>query len=90
MLSFADNGFLARTGLDTPMGQYFRQFMQPIALSRELAQPDCPPIRLKVLGESLLAFRDSMGRVGLVEPTCPHRGADLFYGRNEVSRAIGG
>ena len=83
MLSFADNGFLTRTGMDTPMGQYFRQFMQPIALSRELAQPDCPPIRLKVLGESLLAFRDSMGRVGLVEPTCPHRGADLFYGRNE-------
>ena len=83
MLSLAENRFLTQTSLGSPMGQYFRQFMQPIALSRELPQPDCPPIRLKILGESLLAFRDSMGRVGLVEPTCPHRGADLFYGRNE-------
>ena len=84
MLTLAENRLLTQTGDETPMGQYFRQFMQPIALSRELPEPDCAPIRLTILGESLIAFRDSLGRVGLVEPTCPHRGADLFYGRNEA------
>ena len=84
MLTRAENSLLTQTGPDAPMGQYFRQFMQPIALSRELPEPDCAPIRLTILGESLIAFRDSLGRVGLVEPTCPHRGADLFYGRNEA------
>ena len=84
MLTLAENRLLTQTGDETPMGQYFRQFLQPIALSRELPEPDCAPIRLTILGESLIAFRDSLGRVGLVEPTCPHRGADLFYGRNEA------
>ena len=83
MLSDTDNRLLTQTGPDTPMGQYFRQFMQPVALSRELPEPDCAPIRVNVLGESLIAFRDSNGRIGLVEPRCPHRGADLFFGRNE-------
>jgi phenylpropionate dioxygenase-like ring-hydroxylating dioxygenase large terminal subunit len=83
MLTQAENALLTQTGSDTPMGQYFRRFMQPVALSRELAEPDGAPIRLTVMGEALIAFRDSNGRVGVVEPTCPHRGADLFYGRNE-------
>jgi phenylpropionate dioxygenase-like ring-hydroxylating dioxygenase large terminal subunit len=83
MLSETDNRLLTQTGPDTPMGQYFRQFMQPVALSRELPEPDCAPIRVNILGESLIAFRDSTGRIGLVEPRCPHRGADLFFGRNE-------
>ena len=83
MLSHADNELLTRTGTGTAMGEYFRRFWQPIALSRELAQPDSPPIRVRVMGEDLVAFRDTKGRVGLIEPRCAHRGADLFFGRNE-------
>ena len=83
MLSAADNELLTRTKSGTAMGEYFRRFWQPIALSRELAEPDCPPIRVKVMGEDLIAFRDTKGRVGLIEPRCAHRGADLFFGRNE-------
>ncbi|MFM7571452.1 MAG: Rieske 2Fe-2S domain-containing protein [Betaproteobacteria bacterium] len=65
------------------MGQYFRRYWQPVALSRELPHPDCAPLRVRVMGEALLAFRDSTGAVGLIDPRCPHRGADLYYGRNE-------
>ena len=79
----AENDVLTRTGPGTPMGNLFRRFWQPVLLSRELPEPDCPPVRVKMMDESLLAFRDTNGRVGLVEPRCPHRGADLFYGRNE-------
>lgn len=83
MLTAQDNELLTRTGPGTPMGELFRRFWQPVALSCELPENDCPPIRVQVLGEHLLAFRDTNGRVGLVDPRCPHRGADLFYGRNE-------
>lgn len=83
MLTSADNELLTRTGAGTAMGEYFRRFWQPVALSRELPQPDCAPIRVQVLGEPLLAFRDAQGRVGLIAPYCAHRGADLFFGRNE-------
>ncbi len=83
MLNANDNQMLTRTGADTPMGRYFRRFWLPVALARELSQPDGPPIRLRVMDENLIAFRPSDGRVGLVEPACPHRGANLFYGRNE-------
>ncbi|MFT4432891.1 Rieske 2Fe-2S domain-containing protein [Caballeronia sp. 15715] len=74
---------LTHTGPGTPMGELFRRFWQPVALSRELPENDGTPIRVQLLGEHLVAFRDTKGRVGLVEPRCPHRGADLFYGRNE-------
>jgi phthalate 4,5-dioxygenase oxygenase subunit len=83
MLSSADNELLVRTGAGTAMGEYFRRFWQPVALSRELAEPDAPPIRVKVMGEDLIAFRDTRGRIGLIEPHCAHRGANLFFGRNE-------
>src|SRR3546814_11625825 len=83
MLTPADNELLTRTGPGTPMGDYFRRFWQPAVLSAQLPEPDGPPIRVRILGEDLIAFRDSLGRVGLVEPRCPHRGADLYYGRNE-------
>ena len=83
MLSAADNALLTRTGAGTAMGEFFRRFWQPVALSRELAEPDGPPIRVRVMGEDFVAFRDSAGRVGLVEPRCAHRGASLFFGRNE-------
>ena len=85
MLSSADNDTLARTGPDTPMGDYFRRFWQPVALSNELPEPDGAPLRVKVLGEDLIAFRTTDGRVGIVDPRCAHRGADLFFGRNEES-----
>ncbi len=65
------------------MGEYFRCYWHPVALSEELAEPDGPPVRVKIMGESLIAFRDTSGKVGLLEPKCAHRGADLFFGRNE-------
>jgi phenylpropionate dioxygenase-like ring-hydroxylating dioxygenase large terminal subunit len=83
MLSREDNDLLTLTGAHTPAGQYFRRFWLPVALSRELPEPDCPPIRIKIMGEELIAFRDTSGQVGVIEPRCPHRGANLFYGRNE-------
>lgn len=83
MLSAADNDLLTRTGADKPMGQFFRRFWQPAALSRELPAPDCTPLRVTLLGEKLVAFRDTTGKVGLVDSVCPHRGADLYFGRNE-------
>lgn len=83
MLSAADNELLTHTGAGTPMGDLFRRFWLPVALSQELPEPDCPPVRVKALGEDLVAFRDTRGRVGLLDPRCPHRGANLFFGRNE-------
>jgi phenylpropionate dioxygenase-like ring-hydroxylating dioxygenase large terminal subunit len=65
------------------MGDYFRRFWLPVLLSQEVAEPDGPPVRVKVMGEDLVAFPDSEGRVGLLDPACPHRGANLFFGRNE-------
>jgi phthalate 4,5-dioxygenase oxygenase subunit len=83
MLSAEDNELLTRTGPGTAMGELFRRFWVPVLLARELPAPDCPPVRVTVLGEQLVAFRDSDDRIALVEPRCPHRGADLFFGRNE-------
>ncbi len=85
MLSAEDNELLTRTNAGTPMGEYLRRFWQPVALREELPVPDGDPIRVTVMGEDQLAFRDSLGRVGLVSPRCPHRGADLYFGRNEES-----
>ena len=83
MMSQADNEFLTRSGPGTPMGALLRRFWMPALLCEELPERDGPPRRIKILGEPLLAFRDSNGRVGIVEPRCPHRGADLYFGRNE-------
>jgi phenylpropionate dioxygenase-like ring-hydroxylating dioxygenase large terminal subunit len=83
MLRAADNEMLTRTGPGTPMGDLFRRFWLPVVLSQELPEADGPPIRVQVMGEKLLAFRDTQGRVGLIEPACAHRGASLFWGRNE-------
>ena len=83
MLSATDNAYLNTSKPDTPMGNYLRCHWHPVALSEEVAKPDCAPIRLKVMGEDLLLFRDSKGKTGLIEPFCAHRGADLFFGRNE-------
>ena len=83
MLTKAQNDMLTRTGPGTAMGALFRRFWTPVLLSRELAEADGAPVRVTLLGEELVAFRDSAGRVGLVEARCPHRGANLFFGRNE-------
>ena len=83
MLSAQDNAFLVTSEPSTPMGNYLRCHWHPVALSVEVAAPDCPPIRVKVMGEDLLLFRDTNGKTGLIEPFCAHRGADLFFGRNE-------
>ena len=84
MLSATDNDLLTKTGHGTPMGDYFRRFWIPVLLSRELPEPDGAPLRVTVMGEELVAFRDTRGRVGLLDPRCPHRGANLFFGRNEA------
>jgi nitrite reductase/ring-hydroxylating ferredoxin subunit len=65
------------------MGEVFRRFWLPALLDTELPEPDCAPIRVRLLGEDLVAFRDSTGQVGFVAENCPHRGASLFFGRNE-------
>lgn len=83
MLNKEDNHLLTSTQPSTGMGHYFRRFWQPVLLSRELPEPDCAPKKVKVLNEDLLAFRDTEGLVGLIDPICPHRGASLYYGRNE-------
>ncbi|HEV2571203.1 MAG TPA: Rieske 2Fe-2S domain-containing protein [Beijerinckiaceae bacterium] len=73
---------LTRVGPGTPMGRLMRQYWVPALLSSE-AIADGPPIRLRLLGEDLLAFRDTSGNVGVVEHQCAHRCASLFFGRNE-------
>ena len=83
MLTREDNAFLTATGPGTPMGTLLRRYWIPALLPEELPEPDCPPVRLKLLGEPLVAFRDSNGNVGVVAENCPHRGASLFFGRNE-------
>jgi phthalate 4,5-dioxygenase oxygenase subunit len=76
------NDLLTRTGPGTPMGNLLRQYWLPAAMSQELAV-DAPPMRLMLLGEKLIAFRDSAGKVGVMDHRCPHRLASLFFGRNE-------
>ena len=83
MLSREDNELLCRVGPGTPMGNLMRQYWVPAALSSELPEPDGAPLRVRLLGENLIAFRTGSGAVGLIQNHCPHRGASLFYGRNE-------
>jgi len=83
MLSQQDNELLCRVGPGTAMGQLMREYWIPAVLSSELPAPDCPPLRVRLLGEDLIAFRATSGQVGLVANACPHRGASLFFGRNE-------
>ncbi|HLI22857.1 MAG TPA: Rieske 2Fe-2S domain-containing protein [Stellaceae bacterium] len=78
-----DQERLVRVGPGTPAGELFRRYWQPACLSSELPEKDGAPVRVKLLGEDLIAFRDTAGRVGLVDAYCPHRRAPLFFGRNE-------
>src|SRR6266498_2673390 len=83
MLSKADNELLCRVGPGTSMGEVFRRYWLPAIRSIDLNEPDCPPVRVRLLGEDLVAFRDSNGRVGLLAENCAHRRASIFFGRNE-------
>jgi nitrite reductase/ring-hydroxylating ferredoxin subunit len=65
------------------MGELLRQYWIPVFISDELPTPDAPPQRVRILGENLIGFRVSSGEVGLIANSCPHRGASLFFGRNE-------
>src|SRR5947209_6719099 len=83
MLRKEQNDLLTQTGPDTPMGRMFRGYWIPALLASELPENDCPPVRVKLLSERLVAFRDSNGRRGLVDEFCAHRGVSLWFGRNE-------
>jgi phthalate 4,5-dioxygenase oxygenase subunit len=83
MLSHEDNEIVTRVGQGTPMGRTLRAYWIPAALSSEIAEPDGPPIRVRLLGEDLVAFRDTLGKIGLLDEFCPHRRVSLFFGRNE-------
>jgi phthalate 4,5-dioxygenase oxygenase subunit len=85
VLSNEDNELLCRVGPGTPMGKLLRRFWLPALLEEELAKPDGAPVRLRLLGENLIAFRDSDNRIGIVDAYCAHRRAGLFFGRNEKS-----
>jgi phenylpropionate dioxygenase-like ring-hydroxylating dioxygenase large terminal subunit len=83
MLSAADNELLTRTGKGTAAGEFFRRFWMPALLSEEVPTADCPPVRVRLMGERLLTFRNTSGAVGLVGRYCMHRQMDLYFGRNE-------
>ncbi|MPZ47965.1 MAG: Rieske 2Fe-2S domain-containing protein [Dehalococcoidia bacterium] len=83
MLTKEQNDTLTRVGPATPMGDLMRRYWVPAALSWEVPEPDSPPITIKLLGEELVAFRQTDGRVGVVGARCAHRRAHLFWGRNE-------
>src|SRR5438093_13653116 len=83
MLPAEDNRLLTQIGPGTPAGELIRHYWLPVLLSDELPAPDCPPLRVRLLAEDLIAFRTTSGAVGLIQNACPHRGASLFFGRNE-------
>ncbi|MEN9539716.1 MAG: hypothetical protein RLZZ126_1951 [Pseudomonadota bacterium] len=74
---------LTQTGPATPLGRLMRRYWVPVCTSDEIAEPDSPQMRVQVLGEKLLVFRDSAGQPGLIAEFCSHRGVSLFFGRNE-------
>src|SRR3954471_4850949 len=83
MLSKELNDLLTHTGSGTPMGDFLRRYWLPALLSEEIPAPDSPPVQVRLLGEELVAYRDTEGRIGLLEEHCLHRGTSLFFGRNE-------
>ena len=83
MLSKEENQIVTRVGPGTPMGKTLRMYWVPALLASEIADRDGPPVRVRLLGEDLVAFRDSTGKIGLLDELCPHRLASLYFGRNE-------
>jgi phthalate 4,5-dioxygenase len=83
MLKKEQNDLVTQTGPGTPLGQLFRSYWMPVLLAEELPENECPPVRVKVMSERLLAFRDTDGKCGLIDEFCAHRGVSLWFGRNE-------
>jgi phthalate 4,5-dioxygenase len=83
MLKTEINELLTQTGPGTALGDLFRRYWLPTLLAEELPENDCPPVRVKILSERLIAFRDSEGRYGLMDEFCAHRGVSLWFGRVE-------
>ncbi|MGH7812132.1 MAG: Rieske 2Fe-2S domain-containing protein [Candidatus Binatia bacterium] len=83
MLSREDNDLITQTSPGTPAGNLMRRYWIPTLLSDEIPAPDCPPVRVRLLGEELVAFRDTQRRIGLIGEHCAHRGTSLYFGRNE-------
>src|SRR5665213_2149297 len=83
MLTQEENQLVTEVGPGTLMGALMREYWVPAMLSSELPNPDCDPVRVMLLGEQLIGFRDTSGKVGLIANLCTHRGASLFFGRNE-------
>jgi len=83
MLRREQNDVLTQTGPNTPGGRLFRSYWIPALVAEELPDNECAPVRVKLLSERLLAFRDTHGRYGLIDEFCAHRGVSLFFGRNE-------
>jgi phenylpropionate dioxygenase-like ring-hydroxylating dioxygenase large terminal subunit len=83
MLSERDTDLLCQVSRGTAMGEVLRRFWQPVLLSEELPAPDCTPVAIRIMGEDLIAFRDTSGKVGLTSAYCAHRHAHLYWGRNE-------
>ncbi|MBX6319343.1 Rieske 2Fe-2S domain-containing protein [Pigmentiphaga sp.] len=90
MLKKEQNDLLTQTGPGTPLGELFRRYWLPVLLSRELPEPGCPPVRVKLLSERLLAIRDEEGNVGLIDEFCAHRGVSLWFGRYDEKGQGGG
>ena len=83
MLSAEDNELLTRVTGNAPMGQMMRRYWVPACLAEEVAEPGGTPVRTQIFGERLVAFRDSDGKLCVVDERCPHRLASLALGRNE-------
>ena len=83
MLKKEQNDLVTQTSRGTPMGELFRRYWLPALLAEELPEPDCAPVRLELLSEKLIAFRDSSGKLGAIDEFCAHRGVSLWFGRNE-------
>src|SRR6516164_659798 len=83
MLTHEQSELITRTSPATPMGNFLRRYWIPILEAEELPENECPPVRVKLLSERLLAWRDSRGRCALIDEFCAHRGVSLWFGRNE-------
>ena len=83
MLTPEDNELLTRVGPSTAMGNLLRRFWIPALLEEEIHEKDGAPVRLRLLGQDLVAFRDTEGKLGILDAYCPHRRAHLYFGRNE-------
>jgi phthalate 4,5-dioxygenase len=83
VLTAEKNELLMASGHETPMGRLLRRYWIPALLAEELPEPDCPPVRIQLLNEELIAFRDTEGNLGVIDEFCAHRGVSLFFGRNE-------